>query len=154
MKPSAHPFLWKWVLFAREWKIISISRLSTWPRFHTEARGNSEMAYCRLQNSPFFLRIQVGANNETKGLERGWNRRVRLRSFFLSPHTPYRRVRLARFACVRLWRHALPISLLILRKKLTVLQSRPIVFCCHFLPLLVHESIATAECCCKWSSLK
>ena len=37
--------------------------------------------------------------------------------FFLSPHTPYGRVRLARFARVRLLRHALPISLLILRKK-------------------------------------
>ena len=33
------------------------------------------------------------------------------------------RVRLARFARVRLLRHALPISLLILRKKPTVLQS-------------------------------
>ena len=33
------------------------------------------------------------------------------------------RLRLARFARVRLLRHALPISLLILRKKTTVLQS-------------------------------
>ena len=33
-------------------------------------------------------------------------------------------MRLARFACVRLLRHALPISLLILRKKPTVLQSK------------------------------
>ena len=33
-------------------------------------------------------------------------------------------MRLARFARVRLLRHALPISLLILRKKPTVLQSR------------------------------
>ena len=43
--------------------------------------------------------------------------------FCLSSHTPYGRVRLARFARVRLLRHALPISLLILRKKPTVLQS-------------------------------
>ena len=43
--------------------------------------------------------------------------------FFLSPHTPYGRVRLARFARVRLLRHALPISLLTLRKLPTVLQS-------------------------------
>ena len=43
--------------------------------------------------------------------------------FFLSPHTPYGRLRLARFARVRLSRHALPISLLILRKKPTFLQS-------------------------------
>ena len=43
--------------------------------------------------------------------------------FFLSPYTPYGRVKLARFARVRLLRHALPISLLILRKKPTVLQS-------------------------------
>ena len=37
--------------------------------------------------------------------------------------TPHTRVRLARFARVKLLRHALPISLLILRKKPTVLQS-------------------------------
>ena len=37
--------------------------------------------------------------------------------FFLPPHTPYGRERLARFARVRLLRNALPISLLILRKK-------------------------------------
>ena len=35
-------------------------------------------------------------------------------------------MRLARFARVRLLRHALPISLLILRKKPTVLQSSPL----------------------------
>ena len=35
----------------------------------------------------------------------------------------YGRVRLARFARIRLLRHALPISLLILREKPTVLQS-------------------------------
>ena len=39
------------------------------------------------------------------------------RFFFLPPHTPVGRVRLARFARVRLLRHALPISLLILREK-------------------------------------
>ena len=45
--------------------------------------------------------------------------------FFLSPHTPYGRVRLARFARVRLLRHALPISLLILRKKTRLFCSLP-----------------------------
>ena len=55
-----------------------------------------------------FLRIQVRASSQTKGLERGWT---------------YGRVRLARFARLRLLRHASPISLLILRKKPTVLQS-------------------------------
>ena len=44
------------------------------------------------------------------------------RVFLLSPRTPYGRVLLARFARVRLLRHALPISLLILKKP-TVLQS-------------------------------
>ena len=55
-----------------------------------------------------FLRIQVRASSQTKGLERGWT---------------YGRVRLARFARLKLLRHASPISLLILRKKPTVLQS-------------------------------
>ena len=58
-----------------------------------------------------FLRIQVRASSQTKGLERGWKQRARLgkdakNTVFFS-------------------RHALRISLLILRKKnLTVLQSR------------------------------
>ena len=39
------------------------------------------------------------------------------RRFFLSPHMPYGRISLAHFTRVRLLRHALPISLLILRKK-------------------------------------
>ena len=38
------------------------------------------------------------------------------RVFFLSPHTPYGRVRLARFARMKLIRHALPFSFPILRK--------------------------------------
>ena len=42
---------------------------------------------------------------------------------------PYGRVRLARFARVRLLGHALPISLLILRKKPTVLQSTAEMTC-------------------------
>ena len=32
----------------------------------------------RLQNSPYFLRIQVRASIQTKGLERGWQQRARL----------------------------------------------------------------------------
>ena len=42
---GAQPFLCKWVLFAREWIMISHQRLSTYPRFETEALGNSEMTY-------------------------------------------------------------------------------------------------------------
>ena len=38
---------------------------------------------CRLQNSPYFLRIQVRASSQKKGLERGWKQRARLgRDFF------------------------------------------------------------------------
>ena len=47
MRPSVQPFLWKWVLFAWEWKIISISKAEhLLPRFDTEAREDSETAYC------------------------------------------------------------------------------------------------------------
>ena len=56
----------------------------------------------RLQNSPYLQRVTLGRDAKN------------------TPHTPYGRVRLAR---VRLLRHALPISLLILGKKPTVLQS-------------------------------
>ena len=78
----------------------------------------------RLQNSPYFCvfkyarAVKQKVWNEAENRERDWGETP------LSPHTPYGRVRLARFARIRLLRHALPISLLILRKKPTVLQSR------------------------------
>ena len=71
---------------------------------------------CRLQNSLYFWVFKYARVvkqkvwNEAENRERDWGET-------LSPHTPYGRVRLARFARVRLLRHALPISLLILRKK-------------------------------------
>ena len=74
----------------------------------------------RLQNSPYFCvfkyarAVKQKVWNEAENRERDWG------GFFLSPHT---RVRLALVARVRLLRHALTISLLILRKKPTVLQS-------------------------------
>ena len=45
MRPSAQPFLWKGVLFAWEWKIISISKAEHLASFDREAQENSEMAY-------------------------------------------------------------------------------------------------------------
>ena len=55
--------------------------------------------FFRLQNSPYFCVFKYA-----RAVKRGWKQRARL-------------VRLARFVRVRLLRHALPISLLILRKK-------------------------------------
>ena len=78
----------------------------------------------RLQNSPYFCVFKYARAvkqkiwNEAENRERDWGE---------TPHTPVGRVRLARFARVRLLRHALPISLLILRKKRTVLQSSPLM---------------------------
>ena len=65
----------------------------------------------RLQNIPYFCvfkyarAVKQKVWNEAENRERDWG------------ETSYGRVRLARFARVRLLRHALPISLLILRKK-------------------------------------
>ena len=79
-----------------------------------------------LQNSPYFCvfkytrAVKQKVWNEAENRERDWGETLK---FLLSPHTPYGRVRLARFARVRLLRNALPISLLIFRKKPTVLQS-------------------------------
>ena len=58
--------------------------------------------------------------------ERYWGEA--LKNFFLSPHTPVRRVRLTRFARVRLLRQALPISLRILRKKNRLFCSPGIIY--------------------------
>ena len=45
MRLGAQPFLWKWVLYAWKWKWFPDQRLSTYPRFETEACGNSQMAW-------------------------------------------------------------------------------------------------------------
>ena len=79
----------------------------------------------RLQNSPHFCIFKYGRAvkqkvwNEAENIERDWRETLNI-----SPHTPYGRVRLVRFARARLLRHALPIFVLILRKKPTVLQSK------------------------------
>ena len=73
------------------------------------------MENCRLQNNPYFCVFKYARAVKRKVWNEAENRER------------YGRVKLARFARVSLLRHALPISLLILRKKLTVLQSRRIV---------------------------
>ena len=72
----------------------------------------------RTAKQSVFLRIQVRARSQTKGPEQSCKQRARLgRDTHATRHTPVGRVRLARFARVRLLGYALPISLLILRKK-------------------------------------
>ena len=76
-----------------------------------------DLSGTRLQNSPYFCifkctrAVKQKAWNEAENRERDWG------------ETPHKCVRLTRFARVKLLCHALPISLLILRKKLDVLQS-------------------------------
>ena len=59
MKPSAQPFLWKWVLFAWEWKILSIPKAEHLTSFWHRGPGNSEMAYslfqCRFRSRQIWL---------------------------------------------------------------------------------------------------
>ena len=104
--------------------------------------------YDRLQNSPYFCVFKYGraveqkVGNEAENRQRDWG------------HTPYGRVILARFACVRLLRHTLPISLLILRKKTDC-------FAVYFYEVALGESVAdvhhkilavfTAERCLLWT---
>ena len=64
--------------------------------------------------------VRIFAYSSTREQSKAENRE---RDWGETPHTPVGRVRLARFARIRLLRHALPISLLFLRKKPTVLQS-------------------------------
>ena len=84
----------------------------------------------RLQNSPYFAYSSTRKqSNKRSGM------RLKTES---EPHTPVGRVRLATFARVRLLCHALPISLLILRKNPTVLQSNS---CANFVASpLVHPA--------------
>ena len=79
-------------------------------------RLNLRLSIRRPQNSPYFCvfkyarAVKQKVWNEAENRERDWGETLKVR---LSRGC----VRLARFARVRLLRHALPISLLILRKK-------------------------------------
>ena len=85
--------------------------------------------YDRLQNSPYFCVFKYARAVEQKVGNEAENRERDL------GHTPYGRVILARFACVRLLRHTLPISLLILRKKTDC-------FAVYFYEVALAESVA------------
>ena len=95
-------------------------------------RGNStptkfahNIKKIRLQNSPYSCvfkyawAVKQKVWNEAENRERDWGETLKICFFFSQG-----RVRLVRFALGRLLRHALPISLLILRKIPTVLQSK------------------------------
>ena len=88
----------------------------TEPRSISRHENQKYHPHTRLQNSPYFCVFKYATRavkqkvwNEAENRERDLGR--------VSSHKPYGRVRLARFARVRLLRHALPISLLILRIK-------------------------------------
>ena len=46
MRPSAQPSLWKWVLFAWEWKILSTSKAEHLTSFCYRGPGELGMVYC------------------------------------------------------------------------------------------------------------
>ena len=58
MRPSAQPFIWKWVLFAWEWKITSISKAEHLTSFWYRGPGGTRKWPITLQlRLPF---VQVG----------------------------------------------------------------------------------------------
>ena len=84
-----------------------------WMRYYIPYRLQNSLYFCVFKYS---RAVKQKVWNEAENRERDWGETSQ-------PHTPYGRVSLARFAPVRLLRHALLIALLILRKKPTVLQS-------------------------------
>ena len=109
-----------------------------WPRLYL--RKPSKANPVRLRNSTYFCvfkykrAVKQKVWNESENRERDWGETLKIR-------TPVGRVRLARFARVRLLRHALPNSLLILGKKRTVLQSKPCLRQKISLPILRQETL-------------
>ena len=95
----------------------------TEPRSISRHENQKYHPHTRLQNSPYFCVFKYATREQSnkrsgtklKTESETWERERDLGR--VSSHKPYGRVRLARFARVRLLRHALPISLLILRKK-------------------------------------
>ena len=111
------------------------------------ARASHARRACEArEKSPYFCvfkyarAVKQKVWNEAEIRERDWGETLKIR-FFFSRLTRPTGVRLVRFARVRLLRHALPISFLILRKKTTVLQSSFLsentLFCFSILVVLI-----------------
>ena len=71
MRLGAQPFLWKWVLFAWEWKMISIPKAEHLPLFWNKGPGKlGNMAYwktpqiCKIV--PRLLSMIIGVKEEVK----------------------------------------------------------------------------------------
>ena len=90
-----------------------------------EQSNNRSGTRLKTESETVFLRIQVRASSQTTGPVRDWKQRARLgrdaKNIFYSLASHALRACEAR--ALRARKHALPISLLILRKKPTVLQS-------------------------------
>ena len=59
MRPSVQPFSWKWVLFAWEWKIISISKAEHLTSFLYRGPGNSEIKWPIANYKPWITFIKM-----------------------------------------------------------------------------------------------
>ena len=57
MRLGAQPFLWNEVYLHENEKWFPYQRLSTYPRFEKEARGNTEMAHWLLHKNKWFVLI-------------------------------------------------------------------------------------------------
>ena len=70
MRLGAQPFLWKWVLFAWEWKMISISKAEHLPSFWN--RGPWELGNDLLYSSPYIDETCFIACKQALHLRKDW----------------------------------------------------------------------------------
>ena len=68
MRLGAQPFLWKWVLFAWEWKMISISKAEHLPSFWN--RGPVELGSGLSNKYPTRVPTRNSSSNSSFGLKR------------------------------------------------------------------------------------
>ena len=106
----------------------------------------------RLQNSPYFCvfkyarAVKQKVWNEAENRERDWGETLKIPTGVWG----------SRASRVRLLRHALPISWLILRKKPTVLQSTRHLNWSQVRPFMtkrvLHNGVVYVKCCIRWFS--
>ena len=106
----------------------------------------------RLQNSPYFCvfmyarAVKQKVWNEAENRERDWGETLKIPTGVWG----------SRASRVRLLRHALPISWLILRKKPTVLQSTRHLNWSQVRPFMtkriLHNGVVYVKCCIRWCS--
>ena len=98
MRKGAQPFLWKWVWFAWEWKMISISKAERLPSFWNRGPGTRKWPINFLGIAQIFGNL-VFTHNEGQNQRKKWKKKLTPRMILVPFASTWRK-----FLLLLIWR--------------------------------------------------